>query len=143
MSCLRVYMGCALAFVFSGPLPLRSLSHSPLSRVHFGESLVVRLYSEIDHIHLSSVSAIFTPGWTATNVMLQLNNAMSNHLIFFLRGCTRIYFINGPFTLTILLLLVLHLAQFPPCHDKWQSLSFSVMYRRVENRRTLQVGNGM
>ncbi len=29
-------------------------SHGPLSRVHFGESLLVRLYSEIDHIHLSS-----------------------------------------------------------------------------------------
>ncbi len=31
-----------------------SHSHGPLSRVHFGESLVVRVYSEIDHIHLSS-----------------------------------------------------------------------------------------
>ncbi len=31
-----------------------SLQHGPLSRVHFGESLVVRLYSEIDQIHLSS-----------------------------------------------------------------------------------------
>ncbi len=29
-------------------------------------SLVVRLYSEIDHIHLSSVSAIIYPRWTAT-----------------------------------------------------------------------------
>ncbi len=42
---------------------LCSLSHGPLSRVHFGESLVVRLYSEIDHIHLSSeVQPSFTPG---------------------------------------------------------------------------------
>ncbi len=50
---LRVYMGCALAFVFAGPLPLRSLKNGLLFRVHFGESLVVRLYSEIDHLHLS------------------------------------------------------------------------------------------
>ncbi len=34
-------------------IPLRILL-GPLSRVHFGESLVIRLYSEIDHIHLSS-----------------------------------------------------------------------------------------
>ncbi len=32
----------------------RALLHGPLSRVHFWESLVVRLYSEIDQIHLSS-----------------------------------------------------------------------------------------
>ncbi len=37
----------------SGPLPLRSLTNGPLFRVRFGESLVVRLYSEIDHLHLS------------------------------------------------------------------------------------------
>ncbi len=46
--------GLCFAFCFAGPLPLRFLSHGPLSRVHFGESLVIRLYSEIDHIHLSS-----------------------------------------------------------------------------------------
>ncbi len=46
--------GLCFGFWFAGPLPLRSLSHGPLSRVHFVESLVVRLYSEIDHIHLSS-----------------------------------------------------------------------------------------
>ncbi len=46
--------GLCFSFCFAGPLPLRSLSHGPLSRVHFGESLVVRLYSEIYHIHLSS-----------------------------------------------------------------------------------------
>ncbi len=40
--------------VIAGPLPLCSLLHGLLSRVHFGESLVVRLYSEIDHIHLIS-----------------------------------------------------------------------------------------
>ncbi len=44
----------AFYFCFAGPLPLRSLSHGPLSRVHFGESLVIRLNPEIDHIHLSS-----------------------------------------------------------------------------------------
>ncbi len=42
ISYLRVYMG------------LHSLSHGPLSSVHFGESLVIRLHSEIGHIHLSS-----------------------------------------------------------------------------------------
>ncbi len=46
--------GLCFGFCFAGPLPLRSLLHGPLSRVHFGESLVVRLHSEIDHIHLSS-----------------------------------------------------------------------------------------
>ncbi len=46
--------GLCVGFCFAGPLPLRSLLHGPLSRVHFGESLVVRLYSGIDHIHLSS-----------------------------------------------------------------------------------------
>ncbi len=46
--------GLCFGFCFAGPLPLRSLSHGPLSRFHFGESLVNRLYSEIDHIHLSS-----------------------------------------------------------------------------------------
>ncbi len=51
--CLVIF-GIPFGFCFAGPLPLRSLSHGPLLRVHFGDSLVVRLYSEIDHIHLSS-----------------------------------------------------------------------------------------
>ncbi len=46
--------GLCFGFCFAGPLPLLSLTHGPLLRVHFGESLVYRLYSEIDHIHLSS-----------------------------------------------------------------------------------------
>ncbi len=46
--------GLCFGFCFAGPVPLRSLLHGTLSRVHFGESLVVRLYSEIDQIHLSS-----------------------------------------------------------------------------------------
>ncbi len=33
-----------------------------VSRVHFGESLVNRLYSEIDHTYLSSEAQIITPG---------------------------------------------------------------------------------
>ncbi len=45
--------GLCFGFCFAGPLPLRSLTNSPLFRVRFGESLVVGLYSEIDHIHLS------------------------------------------------------------------------------------------
>ncbi len=53
--------------------PKRSLILGPLSRVHVGESLVVRLYSEIDHIHLAvklGVSAIIYPRWTATIALL-------------------------------------------------------------------------
>ncbi len=46
--------GLCFGSYLSGPLPQRSLLLGPLSRVHFGESLVVRLYSEIDQIHLSS-----------------------------------------------------------------------------------------
>ncbi len=46
--------GLCFGFCFAGPLPLHSLSHGPILRVHFRESLVVRLYSEFDHIHLSS-----------------------------------------------------------------------------------------
>ncbi len=45
--------GLCFGYCFSGPLPLRSLTNGPLFRVRFGESLVVRLYSEIDHLHLS------------------------------------------------------------------------------------------
>ncbi len=45
--------GLCFGYCFSGPLPLRSLILGPLSRVHFGESLVIRLYSEIDHTYLS------------------------------------------------------------------------------------------
>ncbi len=55
-SYLRVYMGCASAIVFqvrSLYVPSRTV-HSSAFRVRFGESLVFRLYSEIDHIHLSS-----------------------------------------------------------------------------------------
>ncbi len=40
-------------FCFSGPLPLRSLINGPPIGVRFRESLVVRLHSEIDQIHLS------------------------------------------------------------------------------------------
>ncbi len=43
--------GLCIGFCFAGPLPLRSLTHGPLLRVRFGESLVFRLYWEIDHIH--------------------------------------------------------------------------------------------
>ena len=45
--------GLCFACCFSGSLPLRSLTNGPLFRVRFGESLVVRFYSEICHIHLS------------------------------------------------------------------------------------------
>ncbi len=35
-----------------GTFSFCSLTNGPLFRVRFGESLVVRLYSEIDHLHL-------------------------------------------------------------------------------------------
>ena len=49
--------------------PQRSLIYGPLSRVLFGESLVNRLYSEIDQIHLSIEAQCVSPYyplWTAT-----------------------------------------------------------------------------
>ncbi len=53
-------------FCFAGPLPLRSLVHGPLLRVHFGESLVLD-YTQISTLALKlSVSAIIYPRWTAT-----------------------------------------------------------------------------
>ncbi len=63
--------GLCSGYCFSGPLPLRSLLRGPLSRVHFGESLVVRLYSEIDHTYLSIEAQCVShhyPRWTATMV---------------------------------------------------------------------------
>ncbi len=59
-------------YCFSGPLPLRSLILGPLSRVHFGESLVVRLYTEIDHTYLSIEAQCVShhyPRWTATRCL--------------------------------------------------------------------------
>ncbi len=69
-------MGCALAIVFSGPLPLRFLILSLLSRVHFGESLVIRLYSGIDHTYLSIEAQCVShhyPRWTATLIIPDLS----------------------------------------------------------------------
>ncbi len=65
--------GLCFGSYFSGPLPLRSLLHGPLSSVHFGESLVVRLYSEIDHTYLSIEAQCVShhyPWWTATLCLL-------------------------------------------------------------------------
>ncbi len=45
--------GLCFGCCFSGPLPLRSLINGPPIGVRFRESLAVRLYSEIDQIHLS------------------------------------------------------------------------------------------
>ena len=45
--------GLCFGFCFAGSLHLRSLTNGPLFRVCYGESLVVRLYSEIYHLHLS------------------------------------------------------------------------------------------
>ncbi len=55
----------------SGVLILKVLR--PLSRVHFGESLVVRLYSEIDHTYLSIEAQCVShhyPQWTATRFFI-------------------------------------------------------------------------
>ncbi len=45
--------GLCFGYLFSGPLPLRSHIDSPPFGVCFRESLVIRLYSEINQIHLS------------------------------------------------------------------------------------------
>ncbi len=45
--------GLCFGYLFSGPFPLRSHIGSPPFGVCFRESLVFRLYSEIDQIHLS------------------------------------------------------------------------------------------
>ncbi len=57
-------MGCALALVFQ----VRSL-YVPCIVVHFQGSIVVRLYSEIDHTYLSIEAQCVShhyPRWTAT-----------------------------------------------------------------------------
>ncbi len=65
--------GLCFGFCFAGPVTLRSLSHGPLLRVHFGESLVID-YTQKSTILTSavklSVSAIFYSRWTATLVVL-------------------------------------------------------------------------
>ncbi len=46
--------GLCFGYLFSGPLPLRSLIDGPPFGVLLRESLVIKLYSEIDQIHLST-----------------------------------------------------------------------------------------
>ncbi len=61
--------GLCFGYCFSGPLPLRSLINGPPIGVRFRESLVIRLHSEIDHIHLAlkpSVTPPFYPWVIAT-----------------------------------------------------------------------------
>ena len=57
-SYLWVYMSCALAVVFQ----VRSLyvPYGPSIGVHFRKPLVIRLYSEIDQIHLSTEAQCVT-----------------------------------------------------------------------------------
>ncbi len=65
--------GLCFGFCFAGPLPLRSLTHGPLLRVHFGESLVIDYTQKSTISTLAvklSVSAIIYPCWTATHVYL-------------------------------------------------------------------------
>ncbi len=65
--------GLCFGSCFSGPLPLCSLILGPLSRVHFGASLVGRLYSEIDHTYHSIEAQCVShhyPRWTATLFIL-------------------------------------------------------------------------
>ncbi len=75
--------GLCFGYCFSGPLPLRSLILGPLSRVHFGESLVVSLYSEIDHTYLSIEAQCVShhyPRWTATSCSCHIIGSMAEHL---------------------------------------------------------------
>ncbi len=51
--------GLCFGCCFSGPLPLRSLINGPSIGVCFRESLVIRLHTEIDQIHLG-IEALFT-----------------------------------------------------------------------------------
>ncbi len=58
--------------------PQRSLIHGPLSRVLFGESLVVRLYTEIDQTYLSIEAQCvshYYPRWTATVIIHNLEES--------------------------------------------------------------------
>ncbi len=70
--------GLCFGFCFAGPLPQRSLSHGPLLRVHFGESLVLDYNQKSTKSTLAvklSVSAIIYPRWTATfNMVLKLTH---------------------------------------------------------------------
>ncbi len=66
--------GLCFGYLFSGLLPLRSLIDGPPFGVRFRESLVIRLYSEIDQIHLSIEaqcgSACLSLGDCHSNVVL-------------------------------------------------------------------------
>ncbi len=64
--------------------PQRSLILGPLSRVHFGESLVNRLYSESDHTYLSIEAQCVSqhyPRWTATISMTTCNGKINKSKI--------------------------------------------------------------
>ncbi len=52
-SYLLVYTGCALVFVLQVRSLYVPLTNGPHFRARFGESPVVRLYSQIDNLHLS------------------------------------------------------------------------------------------
>ncbi len=66
--------GLCFGCCFSGPLPLLSLVNGPPIGVRFRESLVVRLYSEIDQIHLNIEAQCVTyyPWVTATLIVSNL-----------------------------------------------------------------------
>ncbi len=73
----QVYMGFLWLFCFRST-PQRSLILGPLSRVHFGESLVNRLYSEIGQTYLSIEAQCVShhyPRWTATNRVVKSKGA--------------------------------------------------------------------
>ncbi len=90
--------GLCFGFCFAGPLPLRSLTNGPLFRVHFGESLVARLYSEIDHLHLSieaqCVSHLLRLGDCHTNTGFRISFPMLYSAISF-RTLVRLQFFRG------------------------------------------------
>ena len=80
--------GLCFGICFAGPLPLRSLAHGPLLRVHFRESLVLDYIQKSTISTLAvklSVSAIIYPGWTATwNIVKWRENNSTSKIIQFL-----------------------------------------------------------
>ncbi len=75
--------GLCFGCCFSGPLPLRSLTNGPLFRVRFGESLVVRLYSEIGFACLLVyITSISRTTWTWVCSLHLSIEAQCDHLFY-------------------------------------------------------------
>ncbi len=83
-------------YLFSGPLPLCSLIIGPPIGVSFRDSLVFRLYSEIDHIHLSSeaqcVSHLLPPGDCHNGRLLNTKTYVcAKFCLFYVENCTSLH----------------------------------------------------